>query len=109
MVLVRTYIDSHIKLQPMISNLVKPRGNPANLKRAGMGRPKGVPNKATKALKEMILGALDQAGGEAYLLSQAENNPVAFMTLIGKVLPSEIQAQLDAYQKGDIVSPYVWQ
>ena len=74
-----------------------------------MGRPKGVPNKATKALKEMILVALDKAGGEAYLLSQAENNPVAFMTLIGKVLPSEIQAQLDAYQKGDIVSPYVWQ
>ena len=87
-------IDFHIKLQPMTSNLVKPRGNPANLKRAGMGRPKGVPNKATKALKEMILGALDQAGGEAYLLSQAQNNPVAFMTLIGKVLPSEIQAQL---------------
>ena len=61
---------------------------------AGKGRRKGSTNKATKALKEMILGALDQAGGEAYLLSQAENNPVAFMTLIGKVLPSEIQAQL---------------
>jgi hypothetical protein len=59
-----------------------------------MGRPKGVPNKATKALKEMILGALDQAGGEQYLLEQAQANPVAFMTLIGKVLPSEIQAQL---------------
>ena len=102
-------VDSHIKLQPMTSNLVKPIGNPPNLKLAGMGRPKGVPNKATKVLKEMILVALDKAGGEAYLLSQAENNPVAFMTLIGKVLPSEIQAQLDAYQKGDIVSPYVWQ
>jgi hypothetical protein len=43
----------------MTSNLVKPRGNSANLKRAGMGRPKGVPNKATKALKEMILGVLE--------------------------------------------------
>ena len=61
---------------------------------AGKGRRKGSTNKATKALKEMILGALDQAGGEEYLLSQAQNNPVAFMTLIGKVLPSEIQAQL---------------
>jgi hypothetical protein len=87
-------IHFDIKLLCMTSNLVKPRGNPVNLKRAGMGRPKGVPNKATKALKEMILGALDQAGGEAYLLSQAQINPVAFMTLIGKVLPSEIQAQL---------------
>lgn len=54
MVLARIYIDSHIKLQPMTSNLVKPRGNPANLKRAGMGRPKGVSNMATKALKEMV-------------------------------------------------------
>lgn len=83
-----------MKMIGMTTKLVKPRGNTANLKRAGMGRPKGVPNKATKALKEMILGALDQAGGEAYLLSQAQINPVAFMTLIGKVLPSEIQAQL---------------
>jgi threonine aldolase len=37
---------------------------------------------------------LDEAGGEKYLLEQAQANPVAFMTLIGKVLPSEIQAQL---------------
>ena len=56
-------IHFDIKLLCMTSNLVKPRANPANLKRAGMGRPKGVPNKATKALQEMILGALDQAKG----------------------------------------------
>ena len=85
---------SDIKMTSMTTKVQKSRGNTANLKRAGMGRPKGVPNKATKALKEMILGALDQAGGEQYLLEQAQANPVAFMTLIGKVLPSEIQAQL---------------
>jgi len=59
---------------------------------AGKGRKKGVPNKATKALKEMILGALDQAGGQQYLADQAEANPSAFLALIGKVLPSEIKA-----------------
>ena len=33
----------------------------------------------------MILGALDDAGGQAYLMRQAEENPTAFLTLIGKV------------------------
>jgi hypothetical protein len=60
----------------------------------GKGRKKGVPNKATKALKDMILGALDKAGGEDYLLEQAHNNPGAFLTLIGKVLPQDIKASV---------------
>ena len=40
----------------------------------------------TKALKEIILGALDEAGGQTYLTRQANDNPAAFMTLLGKVL-----------------------
>jgi len=63
---------------------------------AGKGRPKGVPNKATKALKEMILGALDDAGGQDYLTKQASENPAAFMTLIGKVLPTQVDATVAA-------------
>lgn len=58
------------------------------------GRPKGVPNKINKALKEMILEALDNAGGSEYLLEQAEKNPTAFLTLIGKVLPMEMKADI---------------
>jgi hypothetical protein len=57
------------------------------------GSRKGKPNKATKELKEMILGALDGAGGQAYLQTQADKNPVAFMTLIGKVLPLQLDAK----------------
>ncbi len=53
----------------------------------GPGRPKGVPNKITKDVKAMILAALDKAGGADYLLTQATENPSAFMTLVGKVLP----------------------
>lgn len=56
----------------------------------GKGRPKGATNKTTKALKDMILGALNGAGGQDYLQRQAEENPASFLTLIGKVLPSEI-------------------
>jgi hypothetical protein len=54
------------------------------------GNPKGRtpgPNKFTKELKDMILGALSSAGGEKYLVKQAEENPTAFLTLVGKVLP----------------------
>ena len=55
---------------------------------AGKGRTKGIPNKFTGTIKEMILGALGDAhpeGGQAYLADQAIKNPVAFMGLVGKV------------------------
>lgn len=55
------------------------------------GRAKGTPNKITAGLKEMILGALDKAGGEDYLTRQATTSPAAFMTLVGKVLPLQVQ------------------
>lgn len=56
----------------------------------GKGRKKGVPNKTTTAVKEMILAALDQAGGINYLVEQSQTNPSAFMTLVGKVLPLQV-------------------
>lgn len=62
-------------------------------KRPGAGRPKGVPNKVTTDLKEMILGALQAAGGEDYLKKQATLNPGPFMTLVGKVLPHQITGE----------------
>lgn len=60
-------------------------------KRPGQGRPKGSTNKATKELKEMILEALDNAGGAEYLEKQAREKPVAFLALIGRVLPMTVQ------------------
>lgn len=54
------------------------------------GRQAGTPNKVTKALKDMILGALDEQGGQEYLARQAIENPTAFLTLIGKVLPTTV-------------------
>jgi hypothetical protein len=51
------------------------------------------PNKVTKELKEMILQALDNAGGVEYL-EQRANDPKtasAFLTLVGKVLPMTVQ------------------
>ena len=59
----------------------------------GRGRPKGTPNKTTAAVKDMILAALNKAGGEDYLLTQSEENPTAFLTLVGKVLPLDVNAK----------------
>lgn len=61
--------------------------------RPGAGRKKGSPNKITKDLKEMILGALENAGGIDYLESRARDPKTAsaFLTLVGKVLPMTVQ------------------
>jgi hypothetical protein len=55
------------------------------------GRKKGTPNKVTGELKSMILGALGQAGGQDYLARQAEEKPAAFLALLGKVLPMQVE------------------
>jgi len=62
----------------------------------GKGRPKGVPNKTTAMIKEMIIEALDKSGGVNYLTAQAEKNPAAFMTLLGKVLPMQLTGADDS-------------
>ncbi len=61
----------------------------------GPGRPKGVPNKTTTAIKDLIIGALDKAGGLEYLVKQANTNPTAFLTLVGKVIPLQVAGDPD--------------
>lgn len=55
------------------------------------GRQKGTPNKTTGTLKEMILQALSNVGGTAYLEARAVDNPTAFLTLVGRVLPLQVK------------------
>ena len=62
----------------------------AAAKGAGPGRPKGVPNKNTGLIREMVAQALDQAGGVEYLSRQAEEKPAAFLALVGKMLPIQL-------------------
>lgn len=75
---------------------------PKNTGNAGKGRPKGVPNKSTAAIKDMLLASLDQAGGQAYFLRQAEENPNAYMALIGKIIPAEVKNQITGSDGGPI-------
>jgi hypothetical protein len=64
--------------------------------RKGAGRPPGVPNKITTALKEAILQAAENAGGDegivGYLSRLAIENSSAFAGLLGKVLPTTLNA-----------------
>lgn len=71
---------------------------------AGKGRPKGSANKTTALLKDMILQALDKKGGVDYLMTQADLNPTAFLTLVGKVLPLQVNAE----HSGDVVAHVVF-
>src|SRR3954467_4642870 len=57
------------------------------------GRTKGTPNKFPASIQEMIVGALSAVGGRRYLAEQARENPVAFMGLVGKVLPLQLTGQ----------------
>jgi hypothetical protein len=57
---------------------------------AGKGRKPGQTNKLTRELKAMIEGALQDAGGQAYLATQAKEEPAAFLALLGKCLPRDV-------------------
>lgn len=65
----------------------------------GAGRKKGSTNKATAEIRDMIETALSEVGGKDYFVRQADENPVAFMGLVAKILPK----QIDATVTGDVV------
>jgi len=72
--------------------------NPGN---RGKGRPKGTPNKTTALLKDAILKAATDVGENGdgkdglvgYLRIQAQAQPAAFMSLLGKVLPMQVTGE----------------
>lgn len=58
------------------------------------GRKAGTPNKLTVTVKTAIETAFTQVGGAEYLVRMADAQPQAFMTLLGKVLPTQINANV---------------
>lgn len=61
---------------------------------AGKGRPKGAVNKLTRTIKEAIEISFEKVGGADYLAQMAVEQPVAYMTLLGKVLPTQISGDV---------------
>lgn len=43
----------------------------------------------------MVHKALNEAGGVEYLLIQSRENPVAFLSLVGKIIPKEVSLPTD--------------
>ena len=58
----------------------------------GPGRKKGIPNKDTALIRDMIAQALESAGGVEYLVSRANDPRTAssFLALVGKVMPVQV-------------------
>lgn len=83
----------------------KPKdGRSRNLPNGGKGRPKGVLNKTTTALKEAILQAAQEVGSDGqgeggtvgYLKFLAVESPPSFSSLLAKVLPMQVTGADDA-------------
>jgi hypothetical protein len=57
------------------------------------GRAKGTPNKITRDIREAVLQSFEIVGGAQYLAEQARLNPVAYLSLVGKVLPLQVTGE----------------
>lgn len=62
------------------------------------GRKPGQVNKFSADVKARILAALEIVGGEKYLAEQAKKNPAAFMSLLGKVMPLQVKADVGEFR-----------
>lgn len=78
-------------------------------KRPGQGRPKGSLDKGNALIREMIVQALDGAGGVDYLIACAHDpkSKSAFLGLIGKVMPVQVEADVNANMTGSIEVRFV--
>lgn len=76
-------------------------GKPGSTRRAAAGRTKRAAAKASMkeaekagdSFRDMVLEALEQAGGADYLEQLAREKPTAFLALVGKVLPLQVKAE----------------
>lgn len=74
----------------------------ANTGNAGKGRPKGSANKTTALLKEAIILAAEETGQDGngkgglvgYCAFLAKEEPKAFASLLGRVLPLQLAGNL---------------
>ena len=54
------------------------------------GQAAGEPAKLTKDIKDMIVLALEAAGGDTYLSTLAQTNPSVFCALLAKIIPTQV-------------------
>lgn len=54
----------------------------------------GSRNRISTEVRAMILGALEDAGGRDYLVKQALEKPQAFLALLARLLPANVNADV---------------
>ena len=61
------------------------------------GRPKGVPNKLTKTVKETVLAAFNELQEDPLtnIVAWGKDNPTAFYQIAAKLIPTEVQGKLE--------------
>lgn len=77
----------------------------------GPGRPKGAPNKTTALLKDAIVKAAEAVGEDGrgkdnlvgYCKKLAKEEPKAFASLLGRVLPMQVTGEGDGPLKIQII------
>ena len=62
--------------------------------RAGMGRPAGIANKTTRALKEALLESFDRGGGVDWLLALMKDEPKTYASLLARLIPTESKTEI---------------
>jgi hypothetical protein len=69
------------------------RGNPNPVSRLGR------PNKFSKDIKKAVLEAFEAGGGTKWLQRQMAENPVAYIGLLAKILPTQLLAEIQVTTK----------
>lgn len=72
---------------------------PVGGRRAGAGRKKGVPNKTTKAAKEIIQGAADALGGQKRMVEWAREDPANERIFWGSIYPKMLPLDITSGDK----------
>lgn len=71
---------------------------------ANAGRKKGSKNKTGADVKNAIVEAFFRAGGAEYLASLKKSHPAVLCSLIGKVVPAELKAEITGKDGGPIIT-----
>jgi hypothetical protein len=69
----------------------KQKLHPAMLAHVGVGRPRGIPNKYTREVKDVIAQCFTDIGGAAAFAAWAKAHPTEFYKLYSKLLPIQLQ------------------